>query len=74
MFSEAESVFFSGASFFPSGVPIGLSFYLMKGLFLEIKWSRILLDQGDQLLIRLIKILQASNDQDHFIVQIRVVL
>jgi len=42
----------------------------MRGLFLKIKRSRILLEQGDQLLIGLIKILQVSNDQDHLIVQI----
>jgi len=46
----------------------------MKGLSLKINGFRILLDQGDQLLIRLIKILQASNDQDHLMVQIRIVL
>jgi len=34
-------------------------------LFLKIEGSRIILDQGDRLIIRLIKILQASDDQDH---------
>jgi len=43
-------------------------------LFVKIKMPKILLDQGNQLLIRLIKILQASNGQDHLIVQIEVVL
>ena len=43
-------------------------------LFLKIEGFRILFDQGDQLQIGLIKILQASNDQDHLIVQIGVVL
>jgi len=46
----------------------------MKGLFLKIKGFIILLHLGDQLLIELIKILQASNGQDHLIVQIRVIL
>ena len=45
-----------------------------KGLFLKNERCKILLDQGDQLLIGLIKIFQASNGQDHFTVQIRVVL
>ena len=40
----------------------------MKGLFLKIKGFKILLHQEDQLLIGLIKILQASNGQDHLIV------
>ena len=35
-----------------------------EGLFLKIEESRILLDQEEQLLIGLIKILQVSNDQD----------
>ena len=43
-------------------------------LFLKIDGFRILLDQGDQLQIGLIKILQASNGQDHLIVQIEVIL
>ena len=33
-----------------------------EGLFIKIEGSRILLDQVDQLLIELIKILQASNE------------
>ena len=44
----------------------------MKNLFLKIEGFRILLDQGDQLLIGLIKTLQASKGQDHLIVQIGV--
>ena len=49
--------------------------FLFNGdLFLKIKGSRILLEQGDQLLIEMIKILQAFNGQDHLIVQIGVVL
>jgi len=51
-----------------------IQFLFNEDLFLKIKKSRILLDQGDQLLIRLIKILQASNGQDHLIVQIGFVL
>jgi len=42
----------------------------MKDLFLKIIGPRILLDQKDQLLIELIKILQASKGQDCLIVQI----
>jgi len=34
----------------------------MKSLFLKVEGLRILLDQEDQLLIGLFKILQASND------------
>ena len=44
----------------------------MKDLFLKIKESRIFLDQKDQLLIKLIKILHASNNQDYLIVRIGV--
>ena len=44
------------------------------GLFLKIGGFKILLDQGDQFQIGLNKILQASNDQDHLIVQIGVAL
>jgi len=51
-----------------------IQFLFNEDLFLKIKESKILLDQGNQLLIRLIKILQASNNQDHLIVQIGVVL
>ena len=71
-FSEIESVFFLGAGFFSGEVWIWLSFYSMKNLFLKIKGLRILLNQGDQLLIGLIKFLQVSNDQEHLIVQIGV--
>jgi len=42
-------------------------------LFLDIKGSRILLDQEDQLLKGLINILQLSKGQYHLIVQIGVV-
>jgi len=51
-----------------------IQFLFNVDLFLKIKRFRIFLDQRDQLLIGLIKILQASNDQDHLIVQIGVVL
>ena len=43
-----------------------------ESLFLKIEGSRILLDQGDQLLIGFIKILQVSDGQDLLIVQIGV--
>ena len=51
-----------------------IQFLFNEDLFLKIKGSKILLDQGDQLLIGLIKILQVSNGQGHLIVQIRVVI
>ena len=51
-----------------------IQFLFNEGLFLKIKGFEIRLDQKDQLLIRLIKIFQASNDQDHLIIQIGVVL
>jgi len=51
-----------------------IQFLFNEGLLLKIKGSKIFLDQGDQLLIGLIKILQTSNDQNHLIVQIGVVL
>jgi len=51
-----------------------IQFLFNEDFFLKIKGFRILLDQGDQLLIGLIKSLQASNSQDHLIVQLRVVL
>jgi len=51
-----------------------IQFLFNEDLFLKIKRSRFLLDQGDQLLIELIKTFQAFNDQDHLIVQIGVVL
>ena len=73
-FCEAESVSFQASVFFSGGVRIRLSFYSMKDLFLKIKGSRILLDQGDQLIIEIIKIFRASKGQDHLIVQIVVVL
>jgi len=41
-----------------------------EGLFLKIKGFRILLDQGNKLLIGLINILQVINSQDPRIVQI----
>ena len=52
---------FQAPVFFSGGVRIGLNFYSMKNLFLKIKGSIIFL--GDQLLIGLIKILQAFNDK-----------
>ena len=73
---EGEEANQGGADFFPrrlrvffsKGVQIGFRFYSMKGLFLKIKRSRILLDQGDQLFIEFIKIFQESDGQDHLIV------
>ena len=46
----------------------------MNVFFLKFKGSIILLDQKDQLLIELFKILQASDGHDHLRVRIRVVL
>ena len=51
-----------------------IQFLFSEDLFLKFKGSRILLDQEDQLIIGLIKILQASNGQDYLIVQIEVVV
>ena len=51
-----------------------IQFLFNEDLFLKIKGFKIFLDQGDQLLIGLIKILQACNDQDHLIIQVGVVL
>jgi len=45
-----------------------IEFLFSEDLFLKIKRYKILLDQGDQLSMGLIKILQVSNDQDHLIV------
>ena len=45
-----------------------------EDLFLKVEEFRILPDQGDQLQIGLIKILQAFNGQNYLIVQIGVVL
>ena len=73
-FPEAELLFFSGTSFLLWWSSNKIHIPFNEGLFLKIKVSRILLNQGDQLLIGLIKILQASNDQDHLIVQIGAVL
>ena len=73
-FLKQNQFSFQAPVFFSNGVQIGLSFYSTKDLFLKIKGFRILLDQGDQLQIRLIKILQASNGQDHLKVQVGVVL
>jgi len=56
-FLKQNQFSFHALIFFSDGVRIGLSFYSMKDLFLKINEFRILLDQGDQLLIRLIKIL-----------------
>ena len=66
-FFEAESVSFSGAGFFWSMNRI--QFLFNGGLFLKIKRFRILLDQGDQFLKGLIKILQPSKGQDQLIVK-----
>ena len=49
-----------------------IQFLSNEDLFLNIKGPRLLLDQGDQLPIGLIKFLQASNSQDHLIVQIEL--
>ena len=51
-----------------------IQFLFNEDLFMKITGFRIILDQGDQLLIRLIKVLQAYNGQDHLIVQKGVVL
>jgi len=51
-----------------------IKFLFNEGLFLKIKGFRILLNQRDQFLRRLIKVLQSSKGQDHLIVQIGVVL
>ena len=51
---------------------IQILFY--ERLFLEFKGSRVLLDLGDERLIKLNKILQASDGQDYRVVQIGVVL
>jgi len=56
-FLKQNQFLFQAPVFFFGGVRIGLSFYSMKDLFLKIKGSKILLNQGDQLLIGLIKIL-----------------
>jgi len=62
------------ASFLFSRTMNRIQFLFNEDLFLKIKRFRILLDQEDQFLIRLIKILQTSNYQDHLIVQIEFVL
>ena len=59
-FSEAKSVSFSGSGSFFWWSTNMMQFLFNEDLFLKIKEFRILLDQGDQLTIRLIKILQAS--------------
>ena len=51
-----------------------IQFLFNEDLFLKIKGFRILLDQENQLLIVLVKILQVSKGQNHIIVQIGVVL
>jgi len=51
-----------------------IQFLFNEDLSLKIKGSKNFLDRGDQLLIGLIKIFQASNGQDHLIIQIGVVL
>jgi len=60
-FLKQNQFLFQAPVFFSSEVRIVLSFYSMKDLFLKIIGFRFLLDQGDQLLIGLIKILQASK-------------
>ena len=55
-FSEAKPVFFSGSGFILWWNINMIQFLFSEGLFLKIKGSKILLDQGDQLLIGLIKI------------------
>ena len=70
-FSEAKLIPFQAPTSFSGGVRIELSFQFNEGLFVKVKGSKILLDQGDQFLIRLIKILQVSNGQ-HLIVKIGV--
>ena len=62
MFPEGESVSFSGSGFLFWWSTNRIQFLFNEGLFLKIKEFRILLDQGDQIVIGLIKILQASND------------
>ena len=71
-FPEAESVSFSGSGFLFWWSTNRIQFLFNEGLFLKIKESRILLDQEDQLLIGLIKILQEFNGQDHLIVQLEL--
>ena len=51
-----------------------IQFLFNEGLFLKIKRSRILLYQGDQLLMGLIMILRPSKGQDHLIIHIGVVV
>jgi len=74
VFPEAETISFSGSDFLFWWSTNRIQFQFNEDLFLKIKESRILLDKGDQLLIEWIKILQASNDNDHLIIQIGVVL
>jgi len=66
-FFEVESVSFLGASFLLLWSTNRIQFLFNEGLILKIKGSRILLYQGDQLLIGFIKIFQVSNGQDHLI-------
>ena len=73
-FLKQNQFLFQALVSFSGGIRIGFSFFSMRDLFLKIERFRILLGQVNQLLIRLIKILQAFNGQDHPIVQIGVVL
>ena len=68
VFLKRESVFFSGAGFLFWWNSNKIQILLNEGLFLKNIGSRILLDQEDQLQIRLIKILQASNGQHHLVI------
>jgi len=62
------------ANFFFWRITNIIQILLNEGFFLKIEEFRILLDQWGELLIGMLKILQASNDQDHLRVQIGVVL
>ena len=72
--NQGGAVFFSGAYEFFFWSTNRIQILFNEGLFLKVEGFRILLDQEDQFRIGLIKILQASNGQDHLIVQIGVVL
>ena len=61
-FSKTKSVSSSWSGFLFWGSTNKFQFLFNEDLFLKIKRSRVLIDQEDQLLIGLIKILQASND------------
>ena len=59
--NKSKSVFFSGDCEFPFRSMNRIQFLFNEDLFLKIKGSRILLNQEDQLLIRLIKIFQVFS-------------